>query len=259
MNNALKWINTIAFLAMIAFNAFANIKPLGGNTTGDVSKLYPSLFTPAPITFIIWGVIYAFMGAFIVYQWGITDGNTHSAVIRENIGFWFVISCVLNICWLVTWHTKKIELSTILIVCLLISLIVITRVLVDTPKSPFARLMSNVGFDIYFGWVIAATIANISVMLVKVGWNRFGISAQIWTVIVILIGAFIAGTVVLKDGRWVSGLTVVWAYLGILIKHISSSYYGGKYTLIIVATIISIFIILCSIIANALNLKEEML
>ncbi|MBQ0145950.1 MAG: hypothetical protein KBS51_02380 [Lachnospiraceae bacterium] len=53
------WINLFAFTAMVAVNILANALPLGGNTSGQVSDRYPSLFTPAGITFAIRGVIYA--------------------------------------------------------------------------------------------------------------------------------------------------------------------------------------------------------
>ncbi len=53
---ASKWKNTVAFFVMIAVNAIANLLPLGGNTTGDVSATHPNLFTSAPITFAIRGM-----------------------------------------------------------------------------------------------------------------------------------------------------------------------------------------------------------
>lgn len=43
--NVSKWKNTVAFLVMIAVNTLANLLSLGGNTTGEVSAVYPNLFT----------------------------------------------------------------------------------------------------------------------------------------------------------------------------------------------------------------------
>src|SRR5690606_19685480 len=44
----------VAYLAMVTMNALANLLPLFGRATGDVSDSYPSLFTPAPFTFGVW-------------------------------------------------------------------------------------------------------------------------------------------------------------------------------------------------------------
>ena len=39
--------NIFALGAVLTINALANILPINGVTTGDVSDLFPSLFTPA--------------------------------------------------------------------------------------------------------------------------------------------------------------------------------------------------------------------
>ncbi|MBX2961501.1 MAG: hypothetical protein KF687_03260 [Cyclobacteriaceae bacterium] len=50
-------LNTLALIGVLTVNALANILPINGLNTGQVSALYPSLFTPAGITFSIWSVI----------------------------------------------------------------------------------------------------------------------------------------------------------------------------------------------------------
>ena len=98
--------------------------------------------------------------------------------------------------------------------------------------------MVNAGFDIYLGWIIAATIANISVWLVKTGWGRFGLSEVFWTVAILLIGAAIGVCVVIIGRNRLAGCAVIWAYIGILTKHVSASGHAGKYPLVIGAVII---------------------
>lgn len=238
--NLLKWINTFAFLAMVGLNIAANTIPIGGNTTGEVSEAYPNLFTPAPITFAIWGVIYFLMLLFIVFQWGFIWNRSSSLAIRDEIGIAFTVSCIFNIAWIFAWHTNKIGLSTLLIVLLLLSLILITRRIGRTPNSLLTFLSVKLGFDIYFGWIIVATIANICVMLSKNNWNRFGLSEVFWTVLIIIVGALITSLVVFRDNRYFSGFAVIWAYVGIIIKHLSKTGYNGSYPLIILAAAIGI-------------------
>lgn len=243
----LKWINTGAFAATVLINALANLIPFGGNTTAQVSEAYPNLFTPAPITFIIWGLIYLLMAVFIVYQWEVFDGGQYSAKVREEIGPWFAFSCAANIAWVFLWHSHLIGLSTVCIVLLLFSLVMIRRCLSAAGHSLLQRLSTKVGFSVYFGWIIAATIANISVLLTKLGWNGWGLSGDFWTVAVLLIGAGIAAAVVLVKRDNIAGLTVMWAFAGVLIRHISPAYLGGAHPFVIAAGFASEAIILMTI------------
>ena len=75
----LKILNSIAFVIMITVNFLANVLPLGIGSTGDVSEKYPNLFTPAPVTFIVWGLIYLLLLVFVLYQWGLLDGRKNSS------------------------------------------------------------------------------------------------------------------------------------------------------------------------------------
>ena len=46
-------LNLLGFLGTVIVNALANILPLNGITTGELSDLYPNLFVPAGLTFAI--------------------------------------------------------------------------------------------------------------------------------------------------------------------------------------------------------------
>ena len=138
---------------MILVNVLANTIPIGGYTTGEVSFLYPSLFTPVPMTFGIWGFIYLLMALFVVFQWGILGNSSTARVVRDTVGCWFAISCALNICWIFAWHLGFIGLSVVFIILLLISLIVITGKLYVSPTPLMNFLMVKLGFDIYYGWI----------------------------------------------------------------------------------------------------------
>lgn len=234
----MKWINTIAFGAMVIVNALANLIPIGGNTTAEVSAAYPTLFTPAPLTFAIWGLIYLMMLFFVIYQW---RGEGENGSVVQELGPWFAVSCIMNIAWIFSWHLGAIELSVIYIVGLLISLAAVERSLGFVSEDGFLRRAAvDAGFDLYFGWIIAATIANVAAALVKIGWNGFGRSDEFWTVVMLLVGAIIACLVVITEGRWISALAVIWAYAGILLRHFSAGGFAGRYPIVIAAAFISI-------------------
>jgi hypothetical protein len=73
-------------------------------------------------------------------------------------------------------------------------------------------------FSIYLAWVTVATIANITQVLDFLNWNGWGISAEIWAVIMLIAGAGITLAVNLTRGDAAYVLVIIWAYIGIAIK-----------------------------------------
>lgn len=259
----MKWVNTIAFAAMVIINMLSNLLPLGGKTTGQISDSYPNLFTPTGMTFSIWGVIYVLLCAFVLYQWGLFGSAEAGSRIASKIGILFAISCIFNILWILCWHSDAIGWSILCIAGLLVTLILIQSRIKSETGGMVQRIAVNAGFDIYYGWIIAATIANISVWLVKVEWNRFGLSETFWTTAIILIGAAIGICVVLIGRNRLAGLALTWAYIGILIKHLSGAGHAGKYPVVIAAVILGIVGIFASVVmastCTSLRIREGVL
>lgn len=250
MKIAMKCINMIAFLAMITINVLANALPLGGNTTGDISSSSPTLFTPAPITFSIWGLIYLFMGLFAFFQLFTATNGDQFDKIYSHIGPWFVVSCIMNIAWIFSWHYQKIGLSLIFMLGLLVSLIFINMSYTIGPEVNIFERLSVYGFNIYIGWICAATIANVGVFLARINWSRFGLSEQFWTIVVIVVGMLLGLAFTAYGHRFMATFAIIWAYCGILIKHISVNGYGNSYPLIIVITACSVLAMLSMIVVT---------
>src|SRR5690554_4681958 len=100
-NHALQAVNIFGFLAMVTINALANILPIGGKTTGELSAQYPNLFVPAGYTFSIWGVIYLLLLAFTVYQArDIFKSLPKSSKLHRKIGRLFFLTCIFNLGWI---------------------------------------------------------------------------------------------------------------------------------------------------------------
>src|SRR5512138_1450734 len=87
----------IAFLATLATNAMANLLPLFGRDTGEISDSFPSLFTPAGYAFSVWGVIYLALAGFVIYQ-ATARGRAEPRLVRLRP--LFVLSCLFNVGWL---------------------------------------------------------------------------------------------------------------------------------------------------------------
>lgn len=82
-------------------------------------------------------------------------------------------------------------LSTVLIATLLVLLIAITRTIIAAKPSGRERFFLRLPFSVYFGWITVATIANTTVFLVSIGWDRFGIAEPLLTVAILALNAFL--------------------------------------------------------------------
>lgn len=232
----------VTYLIMIAVNAMANILPINGIDTGAVSDSYPNLFAPAGLTFSIWGIIYLLLAAFTIYQYGFFQGDK-SKVKTEllgKVGIVFSVSSVVNAAWIFSWHYRMIGLSVILMLVILLSLIYINQLILKEKLDQKEKLFIRMPFSVYFGWITVATIANVTTLLVDLGWNGFGIPESAWTILIILVGLAIGAVTMIRNHDIAYGLVIIWAYAGILIKHMSQNGFAGQYPSIITTVIASI-------------------
>ncbi len=248
MKKSISVLVVITFIAMIVVNALANLLPINGVDTGGVSDAYQNLFAPAALTFAIWGLIYLLLAGFTFYQLGIINKNDSiNKALLNKVGIVFSISSIANALWIFSWHYKIIYLSmglmAIILVCLIIIVNAIRKENLTNQLTNKEKVFVKLPFSIYFGWITVATIANMTTLLVGIGWNGFGISETIWTVIVIAVGAVIGILTIMRNKDYAYGLVIIWAYIGILIKHMSSSGFAGMYPAVITTVIIALALV----------------
>jgi len=237
-------LNLIGLIITITANGLANGLPLNGMTTGELSDLYPNLFVPAGITFSIWGVIYFLLICFCIYTLvGVFRNNDKTTMKVVQMGYWFFISCLANAGWIFAWHYRIVPLSVGIMLLLLISLCIIYSRLRKLPllytKKEYFFL--QLPFGVYLGWITIATIANITALLVSLGWNRFGLSEDIWLTIMLFIAVALNIYILRKKKDFEYTAVVIWAFVGIIIKRNEM----GQIDLIGFYTAISGIIILC--------------
>ena len=140
---------------MIAVNALANILPVNGRNTGEISDSYENLFAPAGLTFSIWGVIYLLLGTHVLYQLGLfrgaelddgprlgggarvgADEVSPRADLLQRVGVLFSVSSLVNVAWIFSWHYDLILVSTLLLATMLVLLILITRTIMGGALHP---------------------------------------------------------------------------------------------------------------------------
>jgi benzodiazapine receptor len=208
----------IAVLATIAINGLANALPLNGLNTGEISDRFQVYFVPAGYVFSIWGLIYLGLLAYAVYQ-ALPAQKENPRM--QTTGWLFVLSSVANIAWIFLWHYEVFTLTIFAMLALLVCLILIYlhlgigRSEVSSSEKWFVR----VPFSIYLGWITVATIANATSLLDYLNWGGWGLSGQLWAVIMLLIGAGVATAVYITRRDFAYMLVILWAFAGIAAKH----------------------------------------
>lgn len=206
----------------------------------DVSNSFETYFTPAGITFAVWGLIYLGQLVYAVYQ-ALPAQTTRS--IHRSIGWWSVSAALANALWPPVFSLTGrygspdfqpiyLWLSVIIIVWLLVSLIRIFVVLRQlAPQATQAdRWLVQLPFYSYFAWLNVATIANVTTLLIALGWTGEQ-DGPIWSVVMIGVATLLAVALLLY-GRGKPGLAgfaavIVWALIGIYLGNNAKSVLVG--------------------------------
>jgi benzodiazapine receptor len=210
-------IVVLALIATIVVNGLANALPLNNLTTGEISDRFDVYFVPAGYVFSIWGLIYLALAAYAVYQaLPAQKENPRLQAIAEL----FALSCALNVLWLVLWHYEVflVTMATMLALLLVLILIYLGLGIGRARVSAAEKWLVHVPFSIYLGWITVATIANVTTVLDYLGWDGWGVP-QVWAVVMLVAGMSIASAVGLTRGDVAYMGVIVWAFVGIAVKH----------------------------------------
>lgn len=202
----------VSLLAVITTNALANILPLNGQTTGEISNRLPVLFTPAGYVFSIWSLIYLLLIFWVIGLW---RNRFNKDALYERHSLLFIISCVFNIAWIFLWHYEYFLLTVLVMISLLLTLIILYR----TYPVQDNRLSSRLPISIYLGWISVATIANISYVLTVYEWSGWGLSDPLWAVIMMTIGAALALHIRFHHFDIAYPAVFIWAFIGIAVRN----------------------------------------
>ena len=157
-----------------------------------------------------------------------------------------------NSAWIAAWHYQYVILSLLIMLCIFFLLQIYQRLQIGLASvSSTQKWLVYVPFSIYLGWVTVATIANTTALLVELDWNGFGISDEIWTMIVIGVGGLIGARVIQDRRDFAYGLVIVWAYYGIISKRMAVD--ADLYQSIVIMTIGSIILLVGTMITKLIR------
>lgn len=255
MRNLLIIVNGVALVSTIIINYVSNTGAFNGSTMSTISNRYFNYFTPEGYAFSIWGLIYlgllsmAFYTGRALFKRGVDNSEV------ERMGWWFLISCIANSFWVITWLNNQLLISVILMFVLLISLIKITLNLGlnITDRSVKSHWFVHIPFALYLGWISVAAIANISAYLVSLNWDGFGISGQMWAIIMVVVAGLLNLILIFKRNLYVCGWVGVWAIIAI---SVSNRNINGSEQLVYVCYGVAAIVLLVSIL-NFLKTQKE--
>ena len=234
-----KLVNIVTLAFALVLNGLASALPLNGRDTGQISAMYPTLFTPAGYVFSIWGIIYLGLIALVIY--GATRAGDE---LTNKLGYWFAASSILNGLWIVAWHYDLLWLSLVLMLGILATLIAVYERLGigRTEASAGERWLARLPISIYLGWISVATIANVSVLAYANSWGGWGLSAPAWTIIMVVVGGLLNALMIWRRREVAYGLVYAWAAVGIAVANGFSSAIG--IVALIVAAAVAVLVVL---------------
>jgi hypothetical protein len=243
-------ISLISYFFMIVLNSLANILPINGLNTGQISDMYPNLFVPAGITFSIWGIIYIFLFLFVI---SLIKQRNVSNFPFIFVALLYISSNLLNGIWILAWHYQIIFLSLIIMLVLLSILIKLYLVFKSLNiDNTFSIKVLKWTISLYLGWISVATIANITAFLVSIEWTRFGLSESFWTILILSVVLILTLIMLLKEHDLIFSSVVLWSFVGILLKRLSDTLI---YKEIIITTQIAIFMVIMNMLLIILKKK----
>lgn len=217
MKKLLQILNIVFFAITIYFNYASAAGVFNDTTQAMMSGRYSTLFTPAAYAFSIWGLIYLLLFSFVIYQSRSLFVKVRDDAFIERTGWWFILSCIANSAWCYLFVSDAILASTFVIFFMLFCLIQIVikndMELKDEPISVIVFLWWP--FVIYSGWLTVACIANVTLYLTKIGWEGFGLSPQIWTIIMIGVATIVNLIITWTRNMREFALVGAWALIAI--------------------------------------------
>lgn len=202
-------MNLIVFFLMIYFHYLMETSPHVGNSTSELSHALPILFRPADYAYLIWIVIYLLLGRWVIIS---TFPKLQNKKMLENLGWWFIAVCFLNLSWLIMWYQAHYFITLLLLTALLVTLLFLYAKIAGEPHIPFLYRLS---FSIFIGWITVMTSVNSAVLLQTHFLSALNIHPEVWPILMLLAGTFFALWFTMRHKDTAYPLVFIWVYISI--------------------------------------------
>jgi TspO/MBR family len=204
----------IISILVIGFTSLVSIPGspylIGGMTQADISNMFPSAITPAGITFSIWSVIYLswiVAGIYLAF-FQKKKGNIDTKTIIA-----FSSAIALTGVWLIPWGNLWIGTSLIVMIVIL-GLLKYTFHQTRTAQSPL-----RYSVELTLGWINIATVANITIWLLSIGFTGAGIPEVYWAIGVLALALGLTLYYQIRYCAYIISLVFLWTMFGEWLAH----------------------------------------
>ena len=226
-------INVALFLLLLLFNYYATrpnegpFRHLFGNaTTGEVSDKFYIEITPAGWAFSIWGLIYAWQTAWIIYSLTLLCRVGSQGLISPVLLIVYAVSSIVNIAWLILWSRELIQSSSILLFAisfLLYGSMALSYATVNIESRAISKrdfilvqVLVNNGLALYTTWTTIASLINLTMAITYVNGVAQDVASTIALVILaveIIVWFSLENTILDKFVRYTLTIypVVIWA------------------------------------------------
>lgn len=234
-----------AFIGSGAFFGTPIQQAAGGFLDAD-----STLIAPGTGAFSIWSVIYTGMLAYAIWQ---VLPAQRSDLRQVQIGWWVAASLILNAIWIGVVQADLLYLSLPVIALLLI---VLCRIFVilrrTTPKNTVEIIVADGAIGLYLGWVIIATTANATAILVAAGFDGFGIAPEMWSTLVLTVAAAIGIALAFwGSGRLTPTLALCWGIAWVAIARFTDQPYSPATG--VAAIVATVLVVVATIVARVIH------
>ena len=254
-SNLMKNLVTASYLLVVVTSLLSVLLPINDIHPGDISLQYPSLFMPAPYTLMIWPIIYLALAGFVYFQaGGYRKGNgvlTPSSLRRIQVGF--ILSCLLDALWTISWHYQRLSLSFIFVMSLLSVLAYVNHHTQHKSLHKRERYLLRVPFSLYFGGTTLIALMNLLALLEDKQWTSLLLSPLMWAVVLLFGMVLFVLVIIIQNKNPLYGLIVIWAYGGILANHLLPGGFDGEYYSIMIITVSCMVVIFVASVVSHLS------
>lgn len=246
------------FFAFAIINSFGTLLYIEDLYSVSSPFINSRLFTPAPYTFYIWPFICFLLLGFVINQTKAPlegAGNLTTHHLRQ-VRVLFVYSCILNILIIIAWYIGQFLVFASLMLGLTILLSYICNITSRVFYYNNEKFFLRAPFSIFYGWITIMTFISIAGLLINKIPTSIGFDKIVFSVMVLLLIMIFAVTVVIKNKDPLYGITIIWAYGGILSNHLSPNVFDGKYYEVMFTTVACMVIVFT--VSLLVNLTEEL-
>ncbi|CAF1200964.1 unnamed protein product [Didymodactylos carnosus] len=233
----------ISFIITCVFNGLASTAPNGifSQRTGNVSDNNRTEFTPAGWTFSIWGLIYFWQAAWLLYaisrilrKSNIDYLYKYPNTLHYTIFIFYIINMSLNCLWLVLWDRLEFGWALLVIFLMFVTIaipMIITHILLEKNRNAYIesrqiidiwliRLLVHNGLAIYATWLFLAMNLNLTIWIKAMGKNATDAATAALSVVLLgIIIYFVCENIIFYNSMaytWIPWFVLIFALSGIM-------------------------------------------